>query len=57
MKTGAKVTIGVIGIIAAGAIGVLISMYQLDANKADKGQIAATTEQGGARTGQALHSH
>lgn len=52
MKTGAKITIGIIGIIAAGIIGVLISMHQLDANKADKGQIAATTKQGGARTAQ-----
>ncbi len=52
METGAKVTIGIIGVIAAGIIGVLISMYQLDATKADEGQIPATTEQGGARTEQ-----
>ncbi len=46
--TGAKVTMGIIGIIAAGIIGFLISKYQLDSTKADKGQIAATAEQGGA---------
>ena len=46
--TGAKVTIGIIGILAAGTIGFLISTYQLEPTKADKGQIAATTEQGGA---------
>lgn len=45
--TGTKVTIGIIGIIAAGTIGVLISM-QLDGTEADKVQIAASTEQGSA---------
>ena len=51
MKTGAKVTIGIIGIIAAGIMGFLISKYQLDAAKADKERIAARTEQGRAGTG------
>ena len=52
MKTGAKVTIGIVGIIAVGIIGFLISNYQINANKADKEQISATAEQGGAGTGQ-----
>ena len=46
--TGTKVTIGIIGILAAGTIGVLISMHQMDSAKVNEGQIVATTEQGGA---------
>ena len=45
--TGTKVAIGIIIIIAAGAIGILISMNQQDTTKAGEGQIAATTEQDG----------
>ena len=53
--TGAKVTIGIIGIIAAGIIGFLISTYQLEAAKARKRQMAAKAEQGGANApGKAL---
>ncbi len=46
--TGAKVTIGIIGIIMAGLMGFLISTHQLNATKAGEGQISATTEQGDA---------
>ena len=46
--TGTKVTIGIIGIVAAGIIGFLIWTYQLDSTKAGKGQVATIPEQSGA---------
>lgn len=46
--TSAKVTIGIIGILATGITGFLISTHQLETTKAGEGQVAARTEQGGA---------
>lgn len=44
MKTGVKVTIGIIGIIAAGIIGFLISDYQLKVSKSGAEKTATAEE-------------